>query len=75
MDIVINEDVIGDEDEAEIAEWAVADGATVSAGDVVGSLETAKVQLDLEAPAAGTIRLKAAVGDVVGVGAVIATIE
>lgn len=75
MDIVVNEDLIGDEDEAEIAEWAVADGAVVSVGDVIGSLETSKVQMDLEAPAAGVIHLKVAVGDVIPAGTVIASIS
>lgn len=74
MDIIVNEDLIGSEDEAEVSEWSVADGDTVAEGDVLGTLETSKVQLDLESPASGIVRLKAAEGDVVSVGTVIATV-
>lgn len=74
MDIVVNEDLIGSEDEAEIAEWHVATGDSVVVGQSIGSLETSKVQIDLEATAAGTIHLHAAVGDVVAAGTTIATI-
>lgn len=75
MNIVVNEDLIGNEDEADIGEWLVADGAVVAAGATIAQLETSKVQVQVEAPVAGTIRLLAAEGDVVGSGAVIATIE
>lgn len=75
MDITVNEDLIGGEDEAEVSDWAVSDGDSVAADQVIGTLETSKVQLEIKAPTAGIVRLKASPGQVVGIGAVIATIE
>ncbi len=75
MDVVLNEDLIGGEDEAELTTWSVADGDRVAVGDVLGQLETSKVQLDIESPAAGIVRLHVASGDVLEVGTVIASIE
>jgi pyruvate/2-oxoglutarate dehydrogenase complex dihydrolipoamide acyltransferase (E2) component len=55
--------------EAEVVEWLVDPGATVRADQPVVTVETAKAQVELPAPADGTIRqLARAVGDVVPVG-------
>jgi pyruvate/2-oxoglutarate dehydrogenase complex dihydrolipoamide acyltransferase (E2) component len=55
--------------EAEVVEWLVAVGATVRADQPVVTVETAKAQVELPAPADGTIReLAHAAGDVVPVG-------
>ncbi len=38
-----------------VGPWRVSVGETVSAGQVIGEIETEKANLDLEAPAAGVI--------------------
>jgi len=60
---------------ATVGQWHKDDGETVSAGDVIVTLETDKVSQDLEAEADGVLRIKVAEGEEVEVGAVIATIE
>ena len=60
--------------EATLLEWAVPDGATVAAGDVLYRIETDKVETDCEAPAAGTVRQTVEPGGVHPVGTVIGEI-
>lgn len=60
--------------EAEITEWLVADGATVAAGDPVVTVTTTKMALDLEAPAAGRLRIRTPEGEIAPVGATLAEI-
>jgi pyruvate/2-oxoglutarate dehydrogenase complex dihydrolipoamide acyltransferase (E2) component len=62
-------------EEASIENWLVEDGATVSAGQPIVVVMTDKVELELEAPSAGTVRIVAQTGDTVPVGAVIAEID
>jgi 2-oxoglutarate dehydrogenase E1 component len=58
--------------EGTILDWTVAVGDVVSAGDTVVEISTDKVDVELPAPAAGTItELLAASGDTVTVGQVI----
>jgi pyruvate/2-oxoglutarate dehydrogenase complex dihydrolipoamide acyltransferase (E2) component len=57
--------------EATLLEWNVADGATVTAGDVLYRIETDKVETDCEAPASGIVRQQAQTGEVYKVGTVI----
>jgi pyruvate dehydrogenase E2 component (dihydrolipoamide acetyltransferase) len=55
--------------EAEIVEWKVAVGDTVSLNQPLVDIETAKATVELPSPFAGTVaRLRAEVGDVVEVG-------
>ncbi|WP_440709066.1 lipoyl domain-containing protein [Herbiconiux sp. YIM B11900] len=74
MDVDITEDVLGEETEADLAEWLVADGDQVSAGQAIAQVETSKVMVDIEAPAAGTIEIVVEAGSVFDVGATIARI-
>jgi len=60
--------------EATLLEWAVPDGATVTAGEVLYRIETDKVETDCEAPTSGTIRQTEEPGGVHPVGAVIGEI-
>ena len=60
--------------EATLVEWAVPDGSVVAAGDVIAVIETDKVETELEAPAGGTLVVKAAPGAVVPVGEVVAEV-
>ncbi|MGH2851013.1 MAG: biotin/lipoyl-containing protein, partial [Solirubrobacteraceae bacterium] len=58
--------------EGTILDWTVAVGDHVAAGDTVVEISTDKVDIELPAPASGTItELLAAAGDVVTVGQVI----
>jgi len=74
VDVVVDQAILGSETEADISEWLVEDGSQVSAGQVLAELETSKVQVEVTAPAAGTITFLAAEGDVIEPGAVIARI-
>ncbi|MGE0284545.1 MAG: biotin/lipoyl-containing protein, partial [Rhizobiaceae bacterium] len=61
--------------EATIGQWLKQPGETVARDEVVASLETDKVALDVTAPVAGTMGAHLVKeGDTVTVGAVIATI-
>jgi 2-oxoglutarate dehydrogenase E2 component (dihydrolipoamide succinyltransferase) len=62
--------------EGTIAEWLKQPGDPVQVDEPIVSLETDKVAVEVPSPVAGTMGAhKAAVGDTVEVGAVIATIE
>lgn len=43
-------------DEVTFIEWTVCDGQTVEEGDAICLIETDKVEMELEAPATGTLR-------------------
>lgn len=60
---------------ATIAEWHKADGEYVNAGDEVLTIDTDKVSQSLEVEVAGILRHRAAEGDEVDIGAVVAVIE
>jgi pyruvate/2-oxoglutarate dehydrogenase complex dihydrolipoamide acyltransferase (E2) component len=61
--------------EATIVEWFAEDGATVTAGDNLYSIESDKSVNEVEAPVTGVLTIKAEVGQVYPVGAILATIE
>jgi pyruvate/2-oxoglutarate dehydrogenase complex dihydrolipoamide acyltransferase (E2) component len=58
-----------------LATWYVRDGETVGEGQLIAEVQMDKVDLDVNAPAAGTIRLSAGEGDEVEQGTVIAVID
>lgn len=60
--------------EGKVAEWLVDDGATVQAGDIVYRLETEKIEFQVEAEAAGTVRHLVGKGTVLPPGSVVAYI-
>lgn len=74
MDVVVDQEILGNETEADVSEWLVEDGSQVTAGQALAELETSKVQVEVTAPVAGVITLIAAEGDVIEPGAVIARI-
>lgn len=53
----------------------VADGATVAVGDVIAILESMKMEIPIEAPAAGICRLAVSEGQAIQDGESIASIE
>ncbi len=61
--------------EALLAAWRIADGATVAAGDVLCDLETDKVNVEVTAEIAGTVKIGVPAGQTLPVGAVIGSIE
>ena len=62
-------------EEAVLAEWLAADGATVAEGDELAELMVDKVSLVLDAPASGTLEIRTAEGSPVGLGTTIAVIR
>ena len=74
LDVVVSQELLGSEDEADISEWLVEDGSKVSEGQAVAELETSKVKLQIEAPANGTITFLVAEGDVIEPNTVIARV-
>jgi 2-oxoglutarate dehydrogenase E2 component (dihydrolipoamide succinyltransferase) len=61
--------------EAILAEIHVADGGMVGEGDVLYILETDKVDMEIQAPASGTVRWQVEVGGTYEVGVLLAVIE
>ncbi|QIM15319.1 acetyl-CoA carboxylase biotin carboxyl carrier protein subunit [Leucobacter insecticola] len=75
MDVNLTKELLGEDLEADLAEWAVEDGSTVAEGQVIASLETSKLVNELLAPTAGVITFKKAAGDLVELDETIATID
>lgn len=62
-------------DEGTVARWLVDDRAAVEVGQVLYLLETDKVEMEIESPAAGTISILVPEGTTLTVGAEVARIE
>jgi pyruvate/2-oxoglutarate dehydrogenase complex dihydrolipoamide acyltransferase (E2) component len=60
--------------EGTLTEWLVADGGRVEAGKPLYTLELDKSVQEVEAPASGTLKVHAAVGEVYAVGHLVAEI-
>jgi pyruvate/2-oxoglutarate dehydrogenase complex dihydrolipoamide acyltransferase (E2) component len=60
--------------EGTLAEWLIADGASVKEGEALYALESDKSIQEVESPASGTLRIVAQVGEVYPVGTVLAEI-
>ena len=61
--------------EGVVGTWFVRDGQVVAAGQIVAEVQVEKVSQDVEAPAAGVIKLLAREEEPVRQGDLIATIE
>jgi len=61
--------------EGELVEWLAQDGATVTEGAPLYSLESEKAVQEVESPASGRLRILAAVGETYEVGTVLAEID
>lgn len=61
--------------EGVLAEWLVADGASVEIGTPIYSLETDKSVQEIESPAAGTLKIVGEVGETYEPGALIGSID
>jgi pyruvate/2-oxoglutarate dehydrogenase complex dihydrolipoamide acyltransferase (E2) component len=62
-------------EEGTLLAWLVEDGASVTEGELIYSLETDKVENEIEAPIGGVIRIIGEPGEVYAVGALIAEIS
>jgi pyruvate/2-oxoglutarate dehydrogenase complex dihydrolipoamide acyltransferase (E2) component len=60
--------------EGVLARWLVEDGATVTAGQPLYEMESEKSIQEVEAPASGTLRIMAAIGETYAVGTVLGEI-
>ena len=61
--------------EGTIVEWGYEDGATVTAGSILYTLESEKSTQDVDAPVSGTLRRIGLVGETYAVGTVVAVID
>ncbi len=61
--------------EATIGEWVKKDGEYVQQNDIIMLLETDKASVEITAEAAGTLKIQAQAGEVVKMGATVATID
>ncbi|MFT5882627.1 MAG: 2-oxoglutarate dehydrogenase E2 component (dihydrolipoamide succinyltransferase) [Crocinitomicaceae bacterium] len=59
---------------ANVAEWHVADGASVSKGDILLTIETDKVSQELESEQSGILQILIPEGEEVAIGTVVAMI-
>lgn len=74
MDLILESDLVGDADDAEIF-WLVDDGARVEEGQDLAEIETAKAKAVLTAPAAGRLTIVAGTGAVVAADQRVGTIH
>ncbi len=61
--------------EGTIVGWLVDDGDLVTAGQPLYTLETEKVEMEVECPATGVVRLFGSVGETYPVGEVVGHVE
>ncbi|HVV08110.1 lipoyl domain-containing protein [Amycolatopsis sp.] len=61
--------------EGSITTWLAEDGAAVAEGQAVYTLATDKTETDIEAPAAGTLRIIGQVDEDYAVGTVVGVID
>lgn len=61
--------------EVDLASWTVSEGEYVELDQVIAEIDSDKATLELTAPFAGTISLKAEEGDTIEVGSIVAEID
>jgi len=61
--------------EGTLAEWLIADGASINAGEPLYLLESDKSAQEIEAPASGKLKIIAAAGEVYEVGTLLGEIQ
>lgn len=74
MDVIVGRELLGEESEADVSAWLVASGASVERGQPIAELETAKVKVEIQAPASGTLQILVAAGAIIEPETVIARI-
>jgi len=58
-----------------LLQWCVPDGTVIARDDLVAEIETEKANVEVYAPASGTLRQVVTVGDDVQIGQLLAHIE
>lgn len=67
---------MGDMSDGTVTRWLKSVGAAVTVGEPLLEVETAKAEVEIEAPVDGTlVRIVAAEGDMIDVGSVLAIIQ
>lgn len=61
--------------EAVIAQWLKRDGEVVAVDEILCELETDKASVELPSPVAGRLKIRAAEGDTVSIGDIVATVD
>jgi pyruvate/2-oxoglutarate dehydrogenase complex dihydrolipoamide acyltransferase (E2) component len=61
--------------EGSISQWLVADGDHVQPQQPIYVLETEKVEMEVECPAAGVLRITGAIGEIYPVGEAVAYLD
>jgi pyruvate/2-oxoglutarate dehydrogenase complex dihydrolipoamide acyltransferase (E2) component len=61
--------------EGRISEWLVSDGASVTAGQPLYSIESEKSVEEVEAPASGVLRIQVEAGSTVPIGTIVGEIS
>ena len=74
VDVVIPMDFWEDDNEGVITSWLVSDGSRVQADALLAEVMVAKAQLEVTAPASGTISISKAEDEVISKGDIIAQI-
>lgn len=72
--IAVTEELIGEETDAELAEWMAEDGSAVSPDQPIAELATAKAIVEVPAPVAGVLKHLATPGDVLALGQAFASV-
>lgn len=73
--ITIAMDLWDGDDEGVVNTWLYANGASVNEGDVIAEIMIEKVEMEIEAPASGTLKIVAEPESVIAKGSVIGHIE
>ena len=73
--ITLGADMWEGDDEGVVTTWLYADGAAVKEGDVVAEVMVEKVEMEVQAPASGTLRIASKAEDIVSKGTSIGHIE
>jgi pyruvate dehydrogenase E2 component (dihydrolipoamide acetyltransferase) len=74
VDVVVDADAVGEDGEAEITQWLVADGVRVTEDELIAEIETAKALVEIRATATGRLHHLHSAGTVVAAGGVIGKI-
>ncbi|WP_424934274.1 biotin/lipoyl-containing protein [Amaricoccus macauensis] len=74
-DIVVPSDLWEEDEDAVITDWLAEDGASVEEGALIAEIMCAKVQYEIHAPAAGTLKIAETADAVVSKGTKIGSVE
>jgi pyruvate/2-oxoglutarate dehydrogenase complex dihydrolipoamide acyltransferase (E2) component len=74
VDVVIDADAVGEDGEAEITQWLVADGVSVTTDELIAEIETAKALVEIRATATGRLHHARPAGAVLAAGDLIGKI-